>query len=55
MFAIIAAKDMRELSRDGRLLWAGGLVVVLMLVALAAGWNRQVQVNSERSAGQALD
>ncbi|XSC47630.1 ABC transporter permease subunit [Bradyrhizobium sp. RDT10] len=55
MFAIIAAKDLRELTRDGRLLWAGGLVVILMLVALAAGWNRQVQLNSERSAGQALD
>lgn len=55
MFAIIAAKDIRELTRDGRLLWAGGLVVMLMLVALAAGWHRQVQVNSERSAGQALD
>lgn len=55
MFAIIAAKDLRELTRDGRLLWAGGLIVVLMLVALAAGWNRQVQVNGERSAGQALD
>ncbi|UPJ46782.1 ABC transporter permease subunit [Bradyrhizobium sp. 200] len=55
MFAIIAAKDLRVLTRDGRLLWAGGLVVILMLVALAAGWNRQVQLNSERSAGQALD
>ncbi|MGY3484370.1 ABC-2 type transport system permease protein [Bradyrhizobium sp. USDA 4011] len=55
MFAIIAVKDLRELARDGRLLWGGGLVVVLMLVALAAGLNRQVQLNSERSAGQALD
>ncbi|MBH5384760.1 ABC transporter permease subunit [Bradyrhizobium diversitatis] len=55
MFAIIAAKDLRELARDGRLLWAGGLIVILMLVALAAGWNRQVQLNSERMAGQALD
>ena len=55
MFAIIAAKDVREVIRDGRLLWAGGLVVLLMLVALAAGWNRQAQVNSERAAGQALD
>ena len=55
MFAIIAAKDVREVIRDGRLLWAGGLVVLLMLVALAAGWNRQAQVNSERAAGQSLD
>lgn len=55
MFSIIAAKDIREVIRDGRLLCAGGLVVLLMLVALAAGWNRQAQVNSERQAGQALD
>jgi ABC-2 type transport system permease protein len=55
MFAIIAAKDLRELSRDGRLLWAGGLVVVLMLMALAVGWSRHAQISSERSAGQALD
>jgi len=55
VFATIAAKDVREIIRDGRLLWAGGLVVLLMLVALAAGWNRQAQVSSERLAGQALD
>jgi ABC-2 type transport system permease protein len=55
MIAIIAAKDVREVIRDGRLLWAGGLIVLLMLVALAAGWNRQAQVNSERTAGQSLD
>ena len=46
---------MREAFRDRRLLWAGALVVVLMLVALVSGWTRQAQVNSERSAGQALD
>jgi|RhiMetdeSRZDD1v2_1073273.scaffolds.fasta_scaffold504388_2 ABC-2 type transport system permease protein len=55
MFAIIAAKDLRELTRDGRLLWAGVLVVVLMLTAIAVGWNRHSQVSNERSAGQALD
>ena len=49
MFAIIAAKDVREVIRDGGLVWAGGLVVLLMLVALAAGWNCQAQVNSERA------
>ncbi|KRQ17135.1 ABC transporter permease subunit [Bradyrhizobium manausense] len=55
MFTTIAAKDLRELLRDGRLLWSGALIVVLMLVALASGWNRQAQVNSERVVGQALD
>ena len=55
MFTIVAAKDLRELLRDGRLLWSGALIVVLMLVALATGWNRQAQVNNERVAGQSLD
>ncbi|HXH46819.1 MAG TPA: ABC transporter permease subunit [Bradyrhizobium sp.] len=55
MITIVAAKDLRELLRDGRLAWSGALIVLLMLVALATGWNRQAQVNSERIAGQALD
>ena len=55
MFAFIAAKDAREILRDGRLVWAGGLIFLLLAVALAAGWQRHAQINSERSAGQALD
>ncbi len=55
MVTTIAIKDLRELLRDGRLLWSGALILLLMLVALATGWNRQAQVNSERVAGQALD
>jgi ABC-2 type transport system permease protein len=55
VFALIAAKDAREIVRDGRLLWAGGLILLLLAVAMAAGWQRHAQVNSERSAGQALD
>src|SRR5262245_6660998 len=55
MFDIIAAKDFREFVRDGRLYWAGGLILVLMLTALAAGWERQLQISAEREAGQALD
>ncbi|MGJ5206779.1 ABC transporter permease subunit [Bradyrhizobium sp. HKCCYLR20261] len=55
MFAFIAAKETREIIRDGRLLWAGGLICLLLALALVAGWQRHAQVNSERSAGQALD
>src|SRR5690606_41405102 len=44
-----------DLLRDGRLVWAGGLIFLLLAVALAAGWQRHAQINSERSAGQALD
>lgn len=52
---LIAARDFRELWRDGRLLWAGGLIVVLLLTALAVGWQRQAALQAERVTAQALD
>jgi ABC-2 type transport system permease protein len=52
---LIAARDFRELVRDGRLLWTGGLIVVLLLVALAVGWERQAVLQAERVTAQALD
>jgi ABC-2 type transport system permease protein len=55
VFTIIAGKDLREFVRDGRLLWAGGLTLVLMLTALIVGWGHQVEIQAERIAGQALD
>jgi ABC-2 type transport system permease protein len=55
MLRLIASKDLREFIRDGRLPWAGGLVVLLLLTAAAVGWFQQTAVQAERSAGQALD
>jgi ABC-2 type transport system permease protein len=55
MLRVIAGKDLLELIRDGRLLWAGGLVVVLLLTALAVGAARQREVAAERLAAQELD
>jgi ABC-2 type transport system permease protein len=55
MVTTIAAKDLTELVRDGRLVWAGGIVLVLLLTALAVGWQRQREVAAERAAAQALD
>lgn len=53
--ALIAARDLREVTRDGRLLWTGGLMVVLLLTALAVGWQRQATLQAERVTAQALD
>jgi ABC-2 type transport system permease protein len=53
--ALIAARDFREFARDGRLLWTGGLIVVLLLTALAVGWQRQAALQAERVTAQALD
>jgi ABC-2 type transport system permease protein len=55
VLAIIAGKDLREFIRDGRLFWAGGLIVVLMLTAVAVGWTHQREVQAEHVSGQALD
>lgn len=55
MLGLIARKDLLEFTRDGRLFWAGGVVVVLSFAALAVGWQRQREVDAERVAAQALD
>jgi ABC-2 type transport system permease protein len=55
MIRTIAAKEVTSLIRDGRLPWAGGIVVALVFAALSVGWERQREVASERAAAQALD
>lgn len=55
MVGRIAIKDLRELLRDGRLYWAGGLVVVLLFTALAVGSQRQRELAAERAVAEAAD
>lgn len=55
MVSTIAAKEIRSLVRDGRLPWAGGVVLTLVITALLVGWQRQDEVHRERVAAQALD
>jgi ABC-2 type transport system permease protein len=55
VITLVAMRDFRELWRDGRLLWAGGLIAVLLLTALAVGWQRQAMLQAERVTAQALD
>lgn len=52
---LIALKDFLERRRDGRLYWAGGVVLVLLLCALAVGSARQQEVRAEQSVAQKLD
>jgi ABC-2 type transport system permease protein len=51
----IARKEFRLLVRDGRLPWAGGVVLVLLATALVAGWERRAEIRTERAAAQLLD
>lgn len=53
--ALIVQKEFRELWRDGRLLWAGGLMVLLLIAAIGVGWRQQQTLQAERVAGQDLD
>lgn len=52
---LIAARDVLERWRDGRLAWAGGVVVLLLLTALAVGYAHQRDAHAEQVAAQALD
>ena len=55
MVRVIAWKDLTSLIRDGRLPWAGGIVVALVVTALAVGWERRQEIANERAAAQSLD
>ncbi len=55
MILLIALKDLRERLRDGRLYWAGGIVAVLLLTALAVGYLHQQEARAEQAAAQNTD
>jgi ABC-2 type transport system permease protein len=55
MVKLIAFKDFLERQRDGRLYWAGGVVLLLLLSALAVGFGRQQEVRAEQKVAQTLD
>ncbi|NOT27789.1 MAG: DUF3526 domain-containing protein [Acidobacteria bacterium] len=55
MVTTIARKDLQLLFRDGRLPWAGGVVLVLLATALLVGWERRAEISTERAAAQLLD
>ncbi|CUI60720.1 ABC transporter permease subunit [Achromobacter xylosoxidans] len=55
MILLIALKDLRERLRDGRLYWAGGIVAVLLMTALAVGYLHQQEARAEQTAAQNTD
>ena len=55
MVTTIARREFTGLWRDGRLPWAGGIVLALVVTALLVGWQRRDEVRRERNAAQALD
>jgi len=55
MLRRIAAREFLERVRDGRLYWAGGLILALLLTALAVGFAHQRAAQAEQKAAQAMD
>ena len=55
MIGLIALKDLRERLRDGRLYWAGGMVMLLLFTALAVGYGHQKEARAEQAAAQNSD
>jgi ABC-2 type transport system permease protein len=53
MILRVARKELIDLSRDGRFRVLSGLVLVVSLVSLAAGWKTYSDVNAQHQAAQA--
>ena len=49
----IAAKELRELTRDGRFQWSVAIVFALMVVTLATGWINYRKLAEEQRRAQA--
>lgn len=49
----IAGKELREILRDGRFMWTAAIMALLLLAALATGWQRYSSYNEMEQAAQA--
>lgn len=49
----IAGKELREIMRDGRFLWTAAIMALLLIAALATGWQRYSSYNAMEQAAQA--
>ena len=52
MIRTIAYKEFLEMVRDGRFQWATGIVFVLLLTALAVGWNHYKEISAQHELSQ---
>ena len=52
MIATVARKEMTEMVRDGRFRWAGGIVLALLVGALALGWQHYREVNAQHQTAR---
>lgn len=52
MIATIARKEFTEIVRDGRFRWSAALMVLLLLTAILAGWQRFATYSATQTAAQ---
>lgn len=52
MIGTIVRKEMKELVRDGRFRWAGGVVAALLVASLLAGWKHHLDVRAQHEAAR---
>ena len=50
----IARKELLEQLRDARFWWTGGIILVLLLIALLLGWQQMQRVDGEHAAARAV-
>lgn len=55
MIGTIVRKEMKELFRDGRFRWAGGVVAALLVASLLAGWRHHLDVQAQHDAARRAD
>ncbi|MEX2600178.1 MAG: DUF3526 domain-containing protein [Balneolaceae bacterium] len=52
MIRIIAKKELRDILRDGRFRWTSGIVGILLLASLLAGWHYTVSTGTDHNLAQ---
>jgi len=52
MIVTIARKEFKEMVRDGRYIWAVGIVFVLLVASLFAGWRHYAEISRQHVAAQ---
>lgn len=54
MIRRIARKERTDIVRDGRFRWSGAIVLSLLVVAVASGWQQHQSLDAEHEAAQRL-
>jgi len=54
MIRTIAAKEFKELLRDGRFRWSGAVVFALLFLSLGHGWRQHRELEAQHAAAQQL-